>query len=330
MGSMKNILEPLAIASLLTLGAWINRTVRHPSDVDDPSRTPLFRDDPREGRWDPGDVSTEEVASKVHDRRSKPNIPSRVLRKFPFILEIWYWLLIYWVYQGARAVSARLIAGNDATFANAERHAIQLLHLEHILNIDIELSIQQAILTKAPRVMDFLAIIYYSHIIVGVAFYVYSYTTLPRRRYEAIRRSLALMNIFAFCIVTLWRCAPPRLLPKEYGFEDVLHKSTAGSAWTHNKFQLTIAAMPSLHFGVSVFIASCLVAFGPHTVLRSVAPMWPIMMGLTVVATANHFVLDMVVGVAVVASAYGLNRAMLILVPIERIILRMLRLEKPR
>ncbi|KAJ5495558.1 hypothetical protein N7539_000674 [Penicillium diatomitis] len=307
MGSMKNILEPLAIASLHTLGAWMNRTVRHPSDVDDPSRTPLFRDDPREGRWDPGDVSTEEVASKVHNRRSNPNIPSRVLRKFPFILEIWYWLLIYWVYQGARAVSARLIAGNDATFANAERHAIQLLHLEHILNLDIELSVQQAILTKAPI-----------------------YTTLPRRRYEAIRRSLALMNIFAFCIVTLWRCTPPRLLPKEYGFEDVLHKSTAGSAWTHNKFQLTIAAMPSLHFGVSVFVASCLVAFSPHTVLRSVAPIWPVMMGLTVVATANHFVLDMVVGVAVVASAYGLNRAMLILVPIERIILRILRLEKPR
>ncbi|KAI2794236.1 hypothetical protein POX_a00827 [Penicillium oxalicum] len=330
MGALKNVLEPLAIASLLTLGAWINRTVCPRFDVEDPVRTPFLRHEPTEGSWDDGDVSTEEAAFKAHRRKSRLNIPSRVLKKFPFILEIWYWLLIYWVYQGARAVSARLIDGNEATFAKAEKHAIQLLHLEHILKIDIELTLQQFILTQAPRVMRVLAIIYYSHIVVGVAFYVYSYTSFPRRRYEAIRRSLALMNIFAFFIVTLWRCTPPRLLPKEFGFDDVLHKSTAGSAWTHNKFQLTIAAMPSLHFGASVFLACCTVAFSPHTMLRLIAPVWPMMMGLTVVATANHFVLDMVVGVAVVASAYGLNRVMLVLLPVEKVFLRCLRLEKPR
>jgi hypothetical protein len=123
---------------------------------------------------------------------------------------------------------------------------------------------------------------------------------------------------------------PPRLLPSDYGFIDVLHGENSGSAWTRNKFQLTIAAMPSLHFGNSAFLAFCLVVYSPHGFLRVVAPLWPVVMGVTVVATANHFVLDMVVGVVVIASAYYLNRVLLVLLPVERVLFRLIGLEKPR
>jgi membrane-associated phospholipid phosphatase len=88
--------------------------------------------------------------------------------------------------------------------------------------------------------------------------------------------------------------------------------------------------MPSLHFGNSVFIAICLVVFSPHMFLRVVAMLWPILMGWTVIATANHFVLDMVVGVVVVLVAYWFNRVMLIALPVERVLFRLMRLEKPR
>lgn len=229
-----------------------------------------------------------------------------------------------------RAISARVIANNKPIFQKAEHHAILLLSLEHYLHIDIELSAQQFILTKSPRLIGILASIYYSHIIVGVAFYVYSYTYLPRNRYQAIRRTLALTNAIAFVILSLWRCTPPRLLPSDYGFIDVLHGENSGSAWTRNKFQLTIAAMPSLHFGNSAFLAFCLVVYSPHGFLRVVALFWPVVMGVTVIATANHFVLDMVVGVAVIASAYYLNRVLLVLLPIERVLFRLIGLEKPR
>lgn len=178
--------------------------------------------------------------------------------------------------------------------------------------------------------MDILADIYYSHIVLGVAFFVYCYTYLPRGRYQIIRRTLALENVIAFAIISLWRCKPPRLLPEEFGFVDVLHQHNSGSAWTQNKFQLTIAAMPSLHFGNSVLIAFCLVMYSPHVFLRCVAVLWPVMMGVTVVATANHFILDAVVGVIVIILAFRLNGAMLILLPVERGLLRLLRLEKPQ
>jgi len=202
------------------------------------------------------------------------------------------------------------------------------LSLEHRLHIDIELLVQRFVLDKLPWLMDHLARVYYSHIVVGVVFYVYYYTFMTRSQYQKYRRTLALENVIAFIVLSLWRCAPPRLLPEEYGFIDVLHQDNSGSAWTHNKFQLTIAAMPSLHFGNSVLIAFCLLKYSPHVLLRVVAPLWPMVMGLTVVATANHFILDAVVGVVVIATAYRLNRVMLVLLPLERVLFRAARLEK--
>lgn len=177
--------------------------------------------------------------------------------------------------------------------------------------------------------MRILARVYYSHIVLGVAFYVYCYTFFSRAQYRRIRRTMALENIITFTIISLWRCMPPRLLPEEYGFVDVLHSNKGGSAWTQNKFQLTIAAMPSLHFGNSAFIAFCLVNFSPHRLLRTIAPLWPVMMGLTIIATANHYVLDAAVGTCVITAAYQFNHVMLLLLPVERVLLRLLRLEKP-
>lgn len=144
--------------------------------------------------------------------------------------------------------------------------------------------------------MGLLASVYYSHIVVGIVFYVYCYTFLPRHRYGKIRRPLVLENVTAFMILSIWRCKPPRLLPENFGFFDVLHRASSDSVWTHNKFQLTIAAMPSLHFRTSTLLTICLVKFSPHWLVRIAAPIWPMVMGLTVIATANPFVLDTVAG----------------------------------
>ncbi|KAJ5533340.1 hypothetical protein N7494_009892 [Penicillium frequentans] len=321
MGALKNIVEPGAIVALFTLGSWINRKKKSLDGYGE-TRSLLRVDNPEER-----DISSH---AEARHARNREYIHSRVLERFPFLLEIWYWLLIYWIYQGCRAISARLISGNEAIFQNAERHAIQILTLENRLSIDVELSVQQFVLSQCPWMMDILADIYYSHIVLGVAFFVYCYTYLPSGRYQIIRRTLALENVIAFVILSLWRCKPPRLLPEEFGFVDVLHRGNSGSAWTQNKFQLTIAAMPSLHFGNSVLIAFCLVMYSPHVFLRCVAVLWPVMMGVTVVATANHFILDAVVGVTVIILAFRFNGAMLILLPVERGLLRLLRLEKPQ
>ncbi|KAJ5100246.1 hypothetical protein N7456_006298, partial [Penicillium angulare] len=316
------------IIAVFTIGTWINR--REPTEGDPDHRTPLLQSE---------SPSPEEVddasgfdASKLRSLRNREYLHSRILARFPFLLEIFYWLLTYWIYQGCRAISARIIAGNESIFQKAEHHALQLLSFEHKLHIDIELSVQRFVLQKCPWLMNVLAKAYYSHIILGVMFLVYCYTFFPRDRYQGIRRALALINILAFTIISSWRCKPPRLLPEEYGFIDVLlrRNASSGSTWTQNKFQLTIAAMPSIHFGMSVFIAFCVVKYSPHLILRVLSVFWPFLMGITVLATANHFVMDGIVGVLVIGVAFWLNRVMLVLLPVERMLFRLLRLEKPR
>ncbi|KAL4993720.1 PAP2 superfamily-domain-containing protein [Aspergillus recurvatus] len=323
MGAFKNFLEPGAIAAIFTATTIYNRRRRRPaSPSDTPSvESPLLPD--------PVVAKSPDEDGYVRSAENSRTVQSRFLARFPFLIEIWYWLLIYWVYQGLRAISARAIAGHAAIFDRAEHHALQILALEHALHVDAELAIQQFVLTKASWLMPFLARVYYSHIVLGVIFFAYTYTFLKRETFQGIRRTLALENVIAFVIITLWRCTPPRLLPEEHGFIDVLHSNHGGSAWTQNKFQLTIAAMPSLHFGNSMFIALCLIRFSPHWYLRALAPVWPMLMAFTIVATANHFILDALVGACVVLVAYRFNYVMLGLLPVERVLFRLLRLEKP-
>jgi hypothetical protein len=67
--------------------------------------------------------------------------------------------------------------------------------------------------------------------------------------YEARRRTMAVCNLLAFVVFTIWPCMPPRLLSdkdvegpigdlaRSYGFTDTVHGAEgAGSVWTSNKF----------------------------------------------------------------------------------------------
>jgi hypothetical protein len=137
-------------------------------------------------------------------------------------------------------------------------------------------------------------------------------------------------NLLAFLILTTWRCMPPRLLPDEYGYIDVLHK-VPQSVWANNKWQLTIAALPSLHFGTSVFIGCGLWSFAPrsHVILRYIALVYPFAMLATILATANHFFLDAVVGVLVPILGWRVQDMFLVLLPLEEKMFHLLRVEKP-
>ena len=104
--------------------------------------------------------------------------------------------------------------------------------------------------------------------------------------YEARRRTMAICNLLAFIVFSVWPCMPPRLLSdpnirshegdvaRSYGFVDTVHgKGGASSVWTQNRYcnqygetcvfmvlqfftDGPSAAMPSLHFGYSLLIGA--------------------------------------------------------------------------
>lgn len=272
------------------------------------------------------------------NRRFRYHFLSVLLDKFPFALEIWYWTLTYWPYQLLRAASALHIDANPQRKANAtataQLHASQVLYFEQKVGIGIELVFQRLILRWNSLVMILLSDVYLLRLCLGVAFLAYGFTYFPRARYEAIRRTIALDNIIAFFLFSLWPCAPPRLMPKSDGFLDVLHPPPhmAGEAsyWADNHFQLTLAAMPSLDFGTSLLLGMSIAVWGRHTWLRILGLLYPAAMLVAVVVTANDWLLDCVAGACVIAAGLYFNRILLRLRPLEEWLFYLCRAERPR
>jgi len=331
--TLKDILEPGIIVIAFTIGTLLNRRRGYRNEIDDlEANSPQIAEHRNQFAYVKYLKSWPQrlIAEITSDHKLGGTLASKFLAKFPFLLEILYWNLVYWPYQLLRALSAKALHGDDIVFSLAEAHAIEILRVEQILGIAIERSFQQYILDYAPWLISILANIYYSHIVVGVCFVVYTYTYLPLPNFQKIRRTIAVDNFIAFTILSIWRCMPPRLLPEEYGFVDVLHKSAKqGTVWTNNSMQLTIAAMPSLHFGTSLLLAFSLCRYSPHRWLRVVAPLWPAAMLITIIATAHHFVLDAIVGAMVPILGWRINEVLLILEPWEIRILSLLTIEKP-
>ena len=174
----------------------------------------------------------------------------------------------------------------------ARRHALQLIEIEQQLDIFWELPVQH-FFRSFPRLMIGINWLYsFIHIPGTITFLVvlYYYTITSNRRvqrcpaqnemtlrtaelaagphlYAARRRTMAISNLLAFVVFTLWPCMPPRLLSdpeydgpqaeisKSFGFVDTVHGAEGtSSVWTQNRFCNQYAAMPSLHFGYSLLV----------------------------------------------------------------------------
>ena len=189
-------------------------------------------------------------------------------------------------------------------------------------------------LTGTIRVYSFI------HIPATIAFLAYFYHTQPFRIYAPVRRTMALANLLAFIVFTLWPCMPPRLLPVAYGFVDTVHKHGAGSVWTTNKFCNPLAAMPSLHFGYSLIVGIALCAHAPARrtgttttdsggAARTLFLLYPALILLAIVATANHYLLDALAGLVVAALARYANAVLVPLLVLENALFRVLHIHKP-
>jgi hypothetical protein len=69
------------------------------------------------------------------------------------------------------------------------------------------------------------------HIPGTITFLAWLYAAAPQPLFEARRRTLAVSNLMAFVVFTLWPCMPPRLLPSTDGFNfvDTVHTGEVAS-----------------------------------------------------------------------------------------------------
>jgi hypothetical protein len=188
-------------------------------------------------------------------------------------------------------------------FANADR----LVRLEDALSLAWEHSLQAAIEnTGLVTLANWVYI--WGHwpviIVTGVALFV-----LRRDRYRLLRNAMFVSGVIGFAFFAFFPVAPPRLL--DIGLVDtVTEQSNSYRALQPPGLTNQYAAFPSLHVGWNVLVGIVLFASTTHLAVRAFAVVSPPAMAFAVVATANHFVVDVVAGVAVVGL--GLGAALLI------------------
>jgi membrane-associated phospholipid phosphatase len=121
---------------------------------------------------------------------------------------------------------------------------------------------------------------------------------LRPQAYRPARNALVAINVVGLTVFALLPVAPPRLLPGA-GFSDLV--ADAGFGTTHGGPVSAdqFAAMPSLHLAWATWTAVVLFLWWRRPVLRLLAVVYPIWIAVVVIGTGNHYVLDVVAGVAV-------------------------------
>jgi hypothetical protein len=184
------------------------------------------------------------------------------------------------------------VGGPEEAFANAWR----IFDLEQWLQVAWENAVQTSIVGSSFLVTLTNWVYIWGHwpVILGVAV-----SPLSRERYYLLRNALFVSGAIGFIFFALLPVAPPRLL--DIGLVDtVTSESSSYRALQPPGLTNQYAAFPSLHVGWNVIVGIVLLMTTAHLAVRLFAVISPLAMGFAVIATANHFVLDVVGGIAVV------------------------------
>jgi hypothetical protein len=248
-------------------------------------------------------TATKTDPGSAPQRRFTGMWPQRLLHHR--VPRLWQELLLigigYYLYREAR----NLVPKQESI---ANRHGRSVQWLQDKLHLNFELSVNHFVYHHEwlAQTMDY----YYAtmHFLVTIAVLVWLF--LARKRiYRGMRTALFATTLIGLAGFFLYPLAPPRLLP-QFGYIDTLKVyKTWGSLADPDveKHTNQFAAMPSLHIGWSVWCAIAVFYCTRLVWLRVLAIAYPIATLMVIVGTANHFIIDAVGGLVVVAAGFGVQ-----------------------
>jgi len=117
--------------------------------------------------------------------------------------------------------------------------------------------------------------------------------------YRVTRNAMLASGAFGLVVFAALPVAPPRLA--SLGLVDtVTTYSSAYRVLQPQAFVNQYAAMPSLHVGWDLLMGIALITYGRSRFIRLVGIMLPMFMVISVVATANHYLVDAAAGIVLV------------------------------
>jgi hypothetical protein len=198
----------------------------------------------------------------------------------------------------------------DASVDVAHAHADDIVALERWLGIDVEGAVQSPVASSQTLATAANWVYVWGHWPVILATMVW---LLWRHRdtFRRLRDGMLVSGFLGMGVFVSYPVAPPRLF--DLGLVDTVTESSEAYRYLQPPaFVNQYAAMPSLHAGWDLLVGLAIVGAAGTIGLRMLGVLMPVLMMWAVVATANHYVLDVVAGVALAlighAAALHLER----------------------
>ena len=231
--------------------------------------------------------------SSIVAPRIRRTVPSRTAWR-----ELAIFAAGYLIYFGVRALT-------EGEPWAAFRNAMTLHRFEVDVGIAWEGAIQDVVLRNHVLVDAANAVYIYGHwpvlVVTGLLLYRHR-----RPSYYRLRNVCLITGAVGLVVFALFPVAPPRLTDLPV-IDTVTRDSEGYRQLLPPSFVNEYAAMPSFHAGWNLVLG--IVVFGAwrQRVVRAAAVLMPAAMALAVVATANHFVIDVIVGATIVLVALAVE-----------------------
>jgi hypothetical protein len=198
-----------------------------------------------------------------------------------------------------------LVSGQES---EAHSNAAAIVDVERSLGLDWESTLQNKVL-HTDWIMSAVNWIYiWGHfpVIVLALFLLFK---LSPREYLTLRNALVASGGVGLLCFAFYPVAPPRLFDPVVFFDSLNELSSSYRVLQNPKVTNQFAAVPSFHVGWNLLVAIAVWRASRFRILKVLALLSPMLMVTAVVLTANHWVIDILAGIAV--ALFGIGAASL-------------------
>jgi len=216
-----------------------------------------------------------------------------------FFFQLALWLGFGLAYQVARGIA-------DRSPLEAIQNGLTVIDVERGLNLLVEIDIQRTVLHAGGFVLEAVNWTYWfsQFPVLGLSLlWIYLFRN---QSFITVRNWVFATNLLALVGYVMMPTAPPRMFP-EAGFVDTLAQSASvnhGSGLVELASN-PYAAMPSVHSADALIIGFAMATLVKSRWASILWTLWPTWVWFSVMATGNHFWIDIAagVGVALVAAS---------------------------
>jgi membrane-associated phospholipid phosphatase len=188
-------------------------------------------------------------------------------------------------------------------------HGGSILTFEQSLHIDPELSLNRWL--AAHDTLGTIVSYYYDNAHFVITLGLLGWLWWKRADiYRPLRNTLVAINVLGLLVFWRYPVAPPRMLTSS-GFSDVVASTNPFGQWHTGSIAADanqFGAMPSLHLAWAAWCSLALWRMSTRRWVRALAVLYPLLTTFAVLATGNHYLLDVLAGLATFAVALALVR----------------------